>query len=919
MKDVHEAARRNTKEKRKSSRPFVRFVDDFRGNLLKPHIWLIKSIGVIVPRRLRADWRQEWEAELRSREALLADWRKLNWKNKLDLLRRSLGAFRDAWLLQPRRLEDEMFQDLRYGLRMLAKNPSFTLIAVITLALGVGANTAIFSIVRAVLIRPLPFAEPDRLMQASYRRGPGNPPDDTLSWIARRDLVDWRARSRSFERIGGYWNANLVLPTDGSPEFVRGVSVTYDLLPTLGVQPALGRYFLPEEGKPGGDRLIILSDELWRRRFGADPEIIGQTIRVVDGVYVVVGVMPPGFNFPLRQAREVLRFPSGQMGFWTLSDDDLSSGGRDRLYNAILRLKPGVAAEQAQTELETLFAQRVQDNPQEHDRNFTIGVRLVSLKDQTVGEAGVVLPILLGVIGMVILMVCANIANLLLARADGRRKEMAVRQSLGATRFRLVRQALTESLLLALAGGAAGTMLAAWLIRLFLKLSPHYIPRASESRIDTGTLLFTLAVTMIAGLLFGALPAWRAARVDLNETLKQTAGRAGSWRSSMRAPGNLLVTFEIALALTLALGAGLMLNSFARLMMVDPGLRTNGVTVAAIPSNVAFFRQVIERLEATPGVEAVASSNGLPLTTHGHGDYLMIEGRSRTAPNNPSAFARTHFVSSNYLDALGVHLLRGRFLAAGDTATTMPVAVINETAAQRFWNGEDPIGKRFSFSFGRPEGQGIWRQVVGIVKSTRHTGLDKEPGAEVYVPIEQQSWSQDMLFVRSSLPKADVARSIRQAVAAVDRNQAIFLITSMEDLLYDSVSTRRFTMLLLSGFSALALLLAMMGVYGVVSYTVAERTPEIGVRIALGAQGRDVLRMVLTQGLKPVIIGSAAGLIASLALGRVLSSLLYGVTATDPVTFAVVALLLSFAALLACWLPARRATKVDPMIALRSE
>ncbi|MBO0861919.1 MAG: ABC transporter permease, partial [Chloracidobacterium sp.] len=647
----------------------MRYVVIFWGDFLKFHLWLIKSIGVIVPRQLRADWRREWEAELRSREALLAEWDKLNWETRLDLLRRSLGALRDALLLQPRRLEEEMFQDLRYGLRMLAKNPGFTAVAVIMLALGIGANTAIFSIVKSVLIQPLPFSQPDRLMQASYRPGPGNPPDDTLSWIARRDLVDWRARSRSFERIGGYWNASLVLPTDGSPEFVRGVSVTYDLLPTLGVQPALGRYFLPEEGKPGGDRLIILSDDLWRRRFGADPGIIGQTIRAVDGVYAVLGVMPPGFNFPLRQAREVLRFPSGQMGFWTLADDDLSSGGRDRLYNAILRLKPGVVAEQAQAELDTLFAQRVQDNPQEHDRNFTIGVRLVSLKDQTVGEAGVVLPILLSVIGMVILMVCANIANLLLARADGRRKEMAIRQSLGATRFRLVRQALTESLLLALAGGSAGAMLAVWLIRLFLKLSPHYIPRVSESRIDAGTLLFTLAVTMIAGLLFGALPAWRAARVDLNETLKQTAGRAGSWRSSIRAPGNLIVAFEIALALTLALGAGLLLNSFARLMTVDPGLRTNGVTVAAIPANVAFLRQVIERLEATPGVEAVASSNGLPLTTHGHGDYLMIEGRSRTAPNDPSAFTRTHFVSSNYLGALGVHLLRGRFLAAGDTAT----------------------------------------------------------------------------------------------------------------------------------------------------------------------------------------------------------------------------------------------------------
>ncbi len=815
---------------------------------------------------------------------------------------------------------EELWQDLRYGARMLRKNYGFTAIAVLTLALGIGANTAIFSIVKSVLIRPLPFAEPERLMQASYRPGPGNPPDDTLSWIARRDLVDWRTRSHSFERIGGYWSASLILPTEGAPEFIRGTGVTHDLLPMLGVQPALGRYFLPEEARPGGERLIILSDDLWRSRFGADPAIIGQKIGAIGGIYVVVGVMPPGFNFPLRQAREVIRFPSRQTGFWTLMRDDLSRESRDnQLYSVVLRLKPGARAEQAQAELETLFAQRVQDNPQEYDRNFAAGVRLGALKDQTVGEAGATLKILLGAVGLVVLMVCANIANLLLARADGRRKEMAIRQALGASRFRLVRQALTESLSLALTGGAAGVLLAVWSLGLLLKLSPHYIPRLGESRIDASTLLFALAVTVMAGLLFGALPAWRSARADLNETLKQTAGRAGSWRNSMRAPGALLVTFEIALALALTLGAGLLINSFARLVMVDPGLRTDGVTVAAIPSNVAFFRQVIERLEATPGVEAVASSNGLPLTTHGHGDYLMIEGQPRTTPNDPSAFTRTHFVSSNYLGALGVHLMQGRFLNANDTTTSIPVAVINETAAQRFWNGEDPIGKRFSFSFGRPEGQGIWRQVVGVVKSTRHTGLDKDPGAEVYVPIEQQSWSQDMLFVRSSLPKADVARTIRQAVAAVDRNQAIYLITSMEDLRSDSVSARRFTMSLLAGFSALALTLAMMGVFGLVSYMVSQRTPEIGVRIALGAQGRDVLRLLVAQGLKPVVIGSVIGLMASLALNRVLSSLLYGVTATDPATIAIVVILLLLAALLACYLPARRAIKIDPLVALRCD
>ncbi len=813
-----------------------------------------------------------------------------------------------------------MFQDLRFGLRMLAKHPGFTVVAIFTLALGIGANTAIFSVIKSVLIQPLPFAQPESLMQASYRPGPGNPPEDTLGWIARRDLVDWRARSRSFEGIGGYWNANLILPTEGAPEFIRGASVTHDLLTLLGIQPALGRFFLPEEGRSAGQRLIILSDDMWRNRFGADPGIIGQTIRANDGIYVVVGVMPPGFNFPLRQAREVIRFPSRQTGFWTLTRDDLSrESSGNQLYNVILRIKPGVSREQAQAELETLFAQRVQDKPKDYDRNFSAGVRLVALKDQTVGEAGAVLPILLGAVGMVVLMVCANIANLLLARGDRRGKEMAIRQALGASRFRLVRQALTESLSLALIGGASGALLAAWSLKLILAISPHYIPRLSESRIDAATLLFTLAVTIMAGLLFGAFPAWRSSRVDLNEIMKQTAGRAGSWRRSLHSPGALLVTFEIALALALTLGAGLLINSFGRLMMVDSGLRTNDVTVAAIPSNAAFFRQVIERLEATPGVEAAASSNGLPLTTHGHGDYLLIEGSPRTALNDPSAFTRTHYVSSNYLSALGVHLLRGRFLSPNDTAASIPVAVISETAAQRFWNGEDPIGKRFSFSFGKPEGQGIWRQIVGIVKSVHHTGLDKEPMAEVYVPIEQQSWSQDMLFARSSLPKADVARSIRQAVAAVDRNQAIFLITSMEELLSDSISTRRFTMSLLGGFSALALTLAMIGVYGVVSFGVAQRAPEIGIRIALGAQGRDVLRMVMADGLKPVAIGGIAGLIVALALGRVLSSLLYGVTPTDPATFVIVGLLISLVALLACYLPARRATKVDPMIALRCE
>ncbi len=825
---------------------------------------------------------------------------------------------RDMWGV---RSIETLFQDLRYGMRMLLKNPGFTLIALLTLSLGIGANTAIFSIVKSVLIQPLPFAQPERLMQAEYRPKPGFivPQDDMLSWIDRRDMVDWRTRSHSFERIGGYWSARLTLHGEGAPEVITGVSVTHDLLPALGIQPALGRYFLPEGAKLGGDRLIILSDDLWRSRFGANPGIVGQTIRSNDGTYVVVGVMPPGFNFPLKQRKDV-RMPFRQTGFWTLADDDLIREIRDtRQYNVVLQLKLGVSAEQARVELETLFAQRAHDNPATND-NPMIGIRLVSLKDHTVGEAGTVLLMLFGAIGLVVLIVCANIANLLLARADGRRKEMAVRQSLGASRLRLVRQALTESLLLALAGGAAGAVLAACSLRLLLKLSPHYIPRLGESRIDTGTLAFTLTVTVMAGLLFGALPAWRSARVDLNETLKQTAGRAGAWRSSLAAPGNLLVIFEIALALMLTLGAGLLLNSFARLMMVDPGLRTDGVTAALIPSNFAFSRQVIERLERTPGIEAAGVSNGLPLAGVGAGDpNLRIEGRPRTALDDRSMTSRIHVVSSDYLRTLGIPLLRGRPLAANDTATTIPVAVINETAAQRFWPGADPIGKRLSLSYGRPEGQEVWRQVVGIVKSTRHSGIVQEPMPEVYIPVEQEPWPTPLLFVRSSLPRAAVTGAIRKAVAAIDKSQPIMTIFSMDDLLADSISTQRFSVSLLGGFSVLAMILAMMGIYGVVSYTVGQRMPEIGIRVALGAQRRDVVRLILAQGLKPVLIGSGIGLIAAIALSRVLSSLLYGVTATDPATFAIVVLLLTSAALLACYLPARRATKVDPITALRFE
>jgi predicted permease len=879
----------------------------------KPQLWLIHLVGAIVPRRLRADWRQEWEAELRRREALLAEWERLGGRAKLDLWRRSLGAFRDALWMQPRRWEDGMIQDLRYAIRSIVKHRGSAMIAISMLALGVGANTALFSMVKSVLIEPLPFAQPERLLQARLYSQAAGTQDD---WVNHLDMLDWRAQGRSFESVSAYRFAMFNLAEGGPPEASYGLSVSQELLPTLGVRPALGRYFLPEEDRPGRNRVVILSDDLWRRRFGARRDIVGQTIRANDESYVVVGVMPPGFNFPLRLATEA-RLPSRQMAFWTPMGADAGKESRDNTNcNVILRLKPGTRPEQAQAELDGIMARLAQAYPQS---NSGRGARLVSLKAHTIGGADRALLVLFGAVGLVLLMVCANIASLLLTRADGRRKEMAIRQALGAGRWRLARQALTESLTLALIGGATGVALAEWSLRALLRLGPHDIPRLAETRIDAEALGFALAVTTLAGLLFGVAPAMRAARACLNDTLKVTASAVGARRGAMRSPGNLLVASEVAIALSLTLAAGLLLNSFARLTRIDPGFRAEGATAAIlvlprtrypdVSSNVEFFRRVVERLEAAPGVEAAGASNSLPLSGHGQGAFLEIEGRPLNGPNDPATLSAAHRVSANYLRAIGVPLLRGRLLDAHDAAGAPTVAVISDTAARRFWPGEDPIGKRFRF--------GEWRQVVGVVRDTHRKELDASPLPEIYVPLAQAPNQTDVLVARASLPPAMLAARIREAVEAVDKDQPVFLTVKMEDLVADAVAKQRFAMRLLGAFSGLALALATLGIYGVVSYGVARRTREIGVRMALGAQRADVLRMILAQGMRPVLLGAAGGALAALAFGRALSGMLYGVTAADPETFAVVGALLLIVASLACFAPARRAARVDPQTALR--
>ena len=803
---------------------------------------------------------------------------------------------------------NSILQDLKYSIRTLAKSPGFTAVAILTLALGIGANTAIFSVVNAVLLRPLPFKNPAQLvlMRETYKQV-GN-----VS-VSYPDFLDWRQQSHSFAAMAVINNVGFNLSGVTQPENIGGYAVSPNFLALLGVRPVLGRDFLPSEEKPGTAPVLLLSYQLWQSHLGGDPAVIGRSITLDGRSYSIVGVLPPTFR--LLDRSDVL-VPIGVFAA------GLTDRGDRGDIDVVGRLSRGVTLSQAAVEMNTIAARLANQYPQS---NFGFGAHLETLREAFTGDTRLAVLVLFGAVVFVLLIACVNVANLFLVRGAARAREIALRLTFGASRSRVIRQMLTESLVLAFGGGVLGIILGAWGISGLGYLLPADSLQNMGVRMDLSVFLFTAAMIVLVAFAFGLVPALQVTRPALQETLKE-GGRSATSNASQHRLRSALATAETALALVLLVGAGLMLKSLYHLIQVSPGFEPARVLTMTMdlrtdqyskdPAILNFWQQVLDRVRTIPGVESAAVGTSVPLTGSHRRSDVTIEGLPTPGPGefpHPDG----HGISPAYTSAMGIPLLRGRTFTDADNETAPLVGLVNATMARRFWTNGDPIGKRILR--GHPGVDKGWVTIVGVVADTKLYGLDNPARLEVYYPYRQQPEADMNLVVRSAVDPASLTSAVRAAVAAIDKDQPIFDVHTMQQLVDDSISTRRLTLVLLGIFSALALILAAIGIYGVMAYTVALRTQEIGIRMALGAQQKDVLRLVLGQGARIAFFGVAIGLAVAAALARLLSSLLFSVSASDPLTFAAVAVLLVAVALLACYIPARRALRVDPIIALRYE
>jgi putative ABC transport system permease protein len=803
---------------------------------------------------------------------------------------------------------DTFLNDIRYAVRNLLKRPAFTIIAALTLALGIGANTAIFSSVYALLLKPLPFPELDRVV-AVWDSNPGK--GVVRNEVAMANYLDWKAQSQSFEQLALYswWSTNLT--GVDPPERIQGMTVTTNFFDALGVKPVMGRSFTAEENEPGKDTVAILTHKLWQRRFGGDPGILGKPITLSGEVCTIVGVLPENFAYPVNA--EI---------YSPLRITPKSAGNRQfHSYYAVGRLKHGVPVQSAQAEIDNITARLEQQYPA---TNTGLRATVFPIVADTVRKYDTGLWMGMAAVAFVLLIACANVANLMLARASGRQKEIALRAALGASRWRIIRQLLTESTIVALFGGALGILVAVWGIDALRAANPgdaaKFAPGWQQLGINVTVLIFTVALSLLSGLLFGLAPALQVSKPDLNSTLKesnrQSSGRSHWLRSS-------LVVLEVALSLVLLVGAGLFFRSFITLFKTDPGFNPDSViTMNLILSaekykeesqNAAFYSDLVQRVKAQPGVESAAVVNHLPLGGSNSSAGFLVEGAPVPAPGDGN-MGRYRVCSPDYFTTMQIPILKGRAFTDQDKAGAQPVIIVNETLARNYWPGQEAIGKRIRFD--GPDNP--WMEIVGVSKDVRHE-LTLEVTPEYYLPHAQDGWSSMVLVARTTVDPASLAGSIRQDVWAIDKDQPVFDVRTMQEVRSLSVGLQQFNSVMIGIFAAVALLLASIGIYGVMAFAVTQRTQEIGIRMALGARKTDVLKMVVGNGMKLAFLGLAIGLVASWLLTRFISSLLFGVEPTDPLTFGAVSLCLLVAALLACYLPARRATKVDPLEALRYE